>query len=54
MLLVVNAPKAFQRKLVNVVERSTTHHAKTDQPGQTAFRSFEIRFDQAPAFRFLR
>ena len=33
MLLVVNAPKAFQRKLVDVVDRSTTHHVKTDQPG---------------------
>jgi hypothetical protein len=30
MLLVVNAPKASQRKLVDVVDRSTTHHAKTD------------------------
>ena len=31
MLLVVNAPKAFQRKLVDVVERSTTRQVKTNQ-----------------------
>ena len=30
MLLVVNAPKAFQRKLVDGVDRSTTRPAKTD------------------------
>ena len=29
MLLVVNAPKAFQRKLVDVVDRSTTRQVKT-------------------------
>jgi hypothetical protein len=33
MLLVVNAPKAFQRKLVDVVDRSTTRQVKTNQPG---------------------
>ena len=32
MLLAVNAPKAFQRKLVDVVERSTTRQVKTNQP----------------------
>ena len=32
-LLVVNAPKAFQRKLVDVVDRSTTRQVKTNQPG---------------------
>jgi hypothetical protein len=30
--LVVNAPKAFQRKRVDVVDRPTSHRAKTDQP----------------------
>ena len=33
MLLVVNAPKAFQRKLVEGADRSTTHQVKTNQPG---------------------
>ena len=33
MLLVVNAPKAFQRKLVDVVDRRTTRQAKIDQSG---------------------
>ena len=33
MLLVVNAPKAFQRKLVDVVDRSTTRQVKIDQSG---------------------
>ena len=32
MLLVVNAPKAFQRKLVDVVDRSTTRQIKTSSP----------------------
>jgi hypothetical protein len=31
MLLVVNAPKAFQRKLVDGVDRSTTRQVKTNQ-----------------------
>ena len=30
MLLVVNAPKAFQRKLVEGADKSTTHQAKID------------------------
>ena len=36
--LLVNAPKAFQRKLVEGADKSTTHHAKTDQPLRAAFR----------------
>jgi hypothetical protein len=43
MLLVVNAPKAFQRKLVNVVERSTTRQVKTNQPG------YSLRFLRQPS-----
>ena len=38
MLLVVSAPKAFQRKLVDVVDRNTTRQVKINQPGETVFR----------------
>jgi hypothetical protein len=43
MLLVVNAPKAFQRKLVDVADRRTTHHAKTDQPARQPSASFSTQ-----------
>jgi len=33
MLLVVNAPKAFQRKPVDGADRSTTRQVKTNQRG---------------------
>ena len=37
MPVLVNAPLAFQRKLVEGADRSTTHHAKTDQPAAVLF-----------------
>ena len=36
MLLVVSAPKAFQRKLVDVADRNTTRQAKIDQPARAS------------------
>ena len=33
MLLVVNAPKAFQRKIVDGVDERTTRQIKLAQPG---------------------
>ena len=33
----MNAPLAFQRKLAEGADRSTTHHAKTDQPAAALF-----------------
>src|SRR6516165_7307439 len=37
MLVLVNAPLAHQRKLAEGADRSTTHHAKTDQPEAVFF-----------------
>jgi hypothetical protein len=33
----VNAPLAFQKKRAEGADRSTTHHAKTDQPAAFSF-----------------
>jgi hypothetical protein len=45
MLLVVNAPKAFQRKLVDGVDRSTTRQVKTNQLARQPSASFSTRAD---------
>jgi hypothetical protein len=50
----VNAPLACRRKLVDVVDRGTTHHAKTNQPARQPSASSASRADPMRRDRWQR